>query len=155
MRVPELDVPFAKAEVSLPQLLCATDESLKKIGVVFPFQRNRIILGLLKFHQRPFMSKTLLRPSITEPTKLNNYFDIFSGCVKHFIILRCSLAFINSGLLGRNDEITTKSELYIKNINQLLVEVLEFTQNLQRHITMVLNFYNRRVSIKFTKPNFY
>lgn len=141
MRVKDLDIVFSDAKVSLPQLLCATDDSLKEIGVDFPFQRNRIMLGLLRFYKHPFQSTSLHRPKREEYTKLNEYFDIFSGCLKHIIILKCSLQFIRSELFVDTDEVNTKTEEYINDISKLLLEVCEFTKRIQKHIKTVFIFH--------------
>lgn len=137
MRVSDLDIAFFKAKISLSELLCATDESLQQIGVNFPFQRNRIVLGLLKFHEKRFVTTSLHRPDKTGSTKLNQYFDIFAGCVKHLFILRCTLAFVESKLINKDTQLTPKSKQYIKDINKLLVEILSFTRSMQQQIEKV------------------
>ncbi|XP_050303429.1 ankyrin repeat, SAM and basic leucine zipper domain-containing protein 1-like [Anthonomus grandis grandis] len=50
---------FKEKNVTLGQFLCMDDGELKRLGVKLPFQRNRILTGLHRFHKTPFHPKSL------------------------------------------------------------------------------------------------
>ncbi|XP_030767407.1 ankyrin repeat, SAM and basic leucine zipper domain-containing protein 1 [Sitophilus oryzae] len=50
---------FHDKNVTLEQFLAFSDEELKKLGVVMPFQRLKIMEALYKFHKRPYHPKSM------------------------------------------------------------------------------------------------
>lgn len=56
---------FAEARIGLLQFLCLSDADLVRIGVPYPFQRNRIRRMLQRFHERGFSPRTLR--TLSEP----------------------------------------------------------------------------------------
>lgn len=50
---------FYKANISLAEFLTIDDDRLQSIGIVFEYQRKRILHGLLKFHGHEFSPKSL------------------------------------------------------------------------------------------------
>lgn len=52
---------FAEANINLMQFLAMTDLQLTAIGIKYPFQRNHIRYGLMRFHRKPF-SPHVFRP---------------------------------------------------------------------------------------------
>lgn len=50
---------FRGNNISLEQLLSMDDNDLKTVGVRLPYQRNRILSGLHRFHKQPFLPKSL------------------------------------------------------------------------------------------------
>lgn len=95
MNSSNLEHTFYSAKVSLADFLLITDERLKEIGVEFPYQRKRILLGLMKFHVAKYSADSLPQPMDPDgDVDLLRLFDIVSACVKHLTVLNCSMQFI-------------------------------------------------------------
>ncbi|XP_044259259.1 ankyrin repeat, SAM and basic leucine zipper domain-containing protein 1 [Tribolium madens] len=80
--------------MSLFEFLTLDDSKLKEIGVQFPFQRNRILGGLYKFHKYQFQPKSI--PFITK-NQLYTNIDVATAiltCIKQIIAMEASLKFI-------------------------------------------------------------
>ncbi|EEZ98003.2 Ankyrin repeat, SAM and basic leucine zipper domain-containing protein 1-like Protein [Tribolium castaneum] len=79
---------------SLFEFLTLNDSKLKEIGVRFPFQRNRILGGLYKFHKHQFQPKSI--PFVMK-NQLYTNIDVAAAvltCVKQTIAMEASLKFI-------------------------------------------------------------
>lgn len=139
MRSANLEYLFYESQISLTELLTITDERLKQIGVIYPFQRKRILLGLLKFHAHRFSSVSLHRIDPTQTTNLPKYFNIFSGILKHLIIMKCTLAFCQRNDLFRRQQssIKNKSKPYLDQINCSMKAIQANVQELKSHIEKV------------------
>lgn len=67
MRSGQLVQSFANARIGLFDFLRISDAQMERIGVVFPFQRNRVRFMLQQFHEHAF-SPRALRPLDAEAT---------------------------------------------------------------------------------------
>lgn len=94
MRVQDLEYKFYESQIGLPEFLTITDNHLKEIGITFPYQRKRVLFGLLRFHEKSW-SKSALRFPKPESDILQ-YFDVFSNCLKQLVIVKTSLDFIKN-----------------------------------------------------------
>ena len=43
---------FAEAGVTLEEFLLMDDQKLRDLGIVFPFQRKKVLQGLMQFHSQ-------------------------------------------------------------------------------------------------------
>lgn len=50
---------FYEKNVHLCEFLSMSDNDLKDVGVLLPYQRNRILTGLSRFHKQPYSPKSL------------------------------------------------------------------------------------------------
>ncbi|XP_048524666.1 ankyrin repeat, SAM and basic leucine zipper domain-containing protein 1 isoform X2 [Dendroctonus ponderosae] len=50
---------FFEKKVHICEFLSMSDKDLKHIGVLLPYQRNRILTGLSRFHKQPYNPKSL------------------------------------------------------------------------------------------------
>lgn len=71
-----------------------TDERLEEIGIQFPYQRNRILLGLMKFHVKEYSEDSLPKIRPNESIDLIRLFDVVAACAKHLAILKCTMDFL-------------------------------------------------------------
>lgn len=58
---------FAQTGIGLAELLNINDDRLNEIGISMPFQKNRIYLGLWRFHQYQWSPWTV--KSVTQKAK--------------------------------------------------------------------------------------
>lgn len=96
MQVRNLEAKFSDAKISLLELLNITDERLVEIGVRFPFQRKRVLYGLLQFHKKKFVKETTWNIPLlnSEQVTIVDAINAITICLKHLNILRCSLHFL-------------------------------------------------------------
>lgn len=141
MRLQNLEYLFYTAKIGLPEFLQLTNERMEEIGVEFPYQRDRLTLGLLNIHTAPFGSDSLHRP--TEGATLPDIFDSVSSCLKSLIICKASLKFAQRedlfGVSKLTEEQRKQVEEYQKNIDRLLCEIDVRAKNLHRRIKKVGN----------------
>lgn len=104
MRLKNLEYKFYEANVSLPELLTIGAKRLKNIGVDFPYECQRIYLGLMKFHERRFSPESLRTLHWKKRADLETYFNVLSNCLKHLVIVESSLTFVEHHELLRTDE---------------------------------------------------
>lgn len=50
---------FGKAKISLEEFLLMDDQKLTDIGVIFPFQRKKVLQGLIQFHSQKWSKSSL------------------------------------------------------------------------------------------------
>ncbi|RZC42622.1 ankyrin repeat, SAM and basic leucine zipper domain-containing protein 1 [Asbolus verrucosus] len=81
-------------DIDLLEFLSCSDSKLKEMGIQLPYQRNRILGGLFKFHKHPFQPKSI--PFVRKGELYTNI-DVSSAvlsCVRQLIAMEASLKFI-------------------------------------------------------------
>ncbi|XP_049546434.1 ankyrin repeat, SAM and basic leucine zipper domain-containing protein 1 [Anopheles darlingi] len=107
---------FAKKEVDLFDFLTMTDDRLREVGIKFPIQRKRILLGLYDLHQHRW-SKTSLNLQRTK-TSIDMYdtLEMLANIHKQIIVLHSTMVYTKE-LVGRShnpqsfDDVTKASNL--------------------------------------------
>lgn len=137
MRLQNLEYLFYQAKIDLPEFLLMNRERLQEIDVQFPYQRDRIMLGLMKIHSAPFQCGSLHRPTVAGT--LPEIFDSVSSCLKSMIICKTSMQFAERTDLFDNKPIkpTERTKELKKNINKLLLEINARAKNIHRRIEKV------------------
>lgn len=92
MRAEQVEYKFYMAGIGLLEFLTITDERLHQIGVEFPFLRHRILLGLLRFHEKSWSKNSLAMPKIGG--SIQDQFEVYSNCLKQVIVIRAALKFV-------------------------------------------------------------
>lgn len=84
---------FARAHISLEEFLTISDERLKQIGILYPFQRNVIKKGLKNFYNQPWKSSSI--PIIRDFSEIEvtgyDFLILFSNILKQTMILKCQI----------------------------------------------------------------
>lgn len=107
MKVSNLQFKICEAKISLPEFLNINDARLQEIGIQFPFQRKRILFGLLKFHRYKFRKDLLpimSPPTAEHPLQIQQYFNALSRCLKYLIVVKSALAFVERKDIFEGDE---------------------------------------------------
>lgn len=113
-----------------------TNERLQELGVVFPYQRDRIMHGLMKIHSAPFDCQSLHRPN--EVAELPEIFDSVSSCLKSLLICEMSLQFAQrKDLFSGPIKPTERTKEYQRDIEKLLREINARTKNIHSVIKKV------------------
>lgn len=147
MRLEKFDYLFYKSKIDLAEMLQLTDVRLREIGVEFPYQRDRYILGLMNIHSAPFQIGTLHRP--TEAGTLVEVFDSISSCLKSLIICKTSLKFAQrTDIFDEPISPTDKSKEYRQNIDKLLLEIDARAKKIYRKVEIVRKMKNWKKKIE-------
>lgn len=119
MRAVEVEYKFYESSVGLPEFLSISDERLREIGIEFPYQRNRILLGLLRFHEKAWSKHASPIPKMSGD--IQQYFEIYSNCLKQLIVIKAALKFIEQHKFFAETEDTANKSLKLrKQINEEL-----------------------------------
>lgn len=129
MKSKVVEYKFHEARISILELLTANNDRIQQIGVDFPFQRKRILLGILKFHKQEWLKNSLHIPKRTNTT--SECFQLYADCLRSLTILKCSIRynedlnelFCNS---SKNDTITQ----YSREINEYFFQIQGKTNKL-------------------------
>lgn len=121
MRSTSVEYKFYEARVSLPQLLTMNDRWLKEIGIEFPFQRKRILLGLLKFHAQSWTKTSLHIPN--RKHSIRDCFYVYTNCLRQLVILKSALNFVRNHELFENVQMTDAAGEYLPQIGVLLLSI--------------------------------
>ncbi|XP_055320230.1 ankyrin repeat, SAM and basic leucine zipper domain-containing protein 1 [Sitodiplosis mosellana] len=162
MRAEEVEYKFYKSFVGLPEFLTITDERLREIGIEFPYQRKRILLGLLRFHDKAWSRNAMPVPKME--ANIQQYFEIYSNCLKQMIVIRAALKFVEQHDLFVDIEDSTDESLVLrKQINQELAilrrNALQLLQTMQKieatlAVTPPLNICQSVIGILLKKNTF-
>lgn len=125
--------------LSLLEFLSVNDEKLQQIGVKLPFQRNRILNGLYRFHKQPFNPKSL---HIVQKDEIYSNMDVavqLISALKQIIVMEASLKFIRNNIKEPIEEFKD-IEMNLKNIQRKIELVKIVSKQLNHKITKVRIF---------------
>lgn len=139
MRADQVEYKFYEASVGLPEFLSITDARLRQIGIEFPYQRKRILLGLLRFHDKAWSKNSLPTPKMH--SNIHQYFEIYSNCLKQVIVFRAALKFIEQhDIFADNEDSTDESLVLRQQIDQELAILRKKTAQLLQTMQKVFFF---------------
>lgn len=118
MRVASVKYNFYESRIGLPELLTITDNQLREIGVEFPYHRNRILLGILKFHEKSWSKDSLRIPR--RKANVQDYFQMLSNCLRQIIVIESTLKFIEQHPIFAAVATTEQSQQIRQQINREL-----------------------------------
>lgn len=136
MRLHKLEYLFYQAKIDLPQFMQLTDERLQEIGVEFPYQRDRVILGLIRLHSAPFAVGSLHRTSANG--SLVELFDSISSALKSLVICESSLKFAERrDIFGEPIKPNKRTKELQRSIDEKLDEIRARSERIFRRIQKV------------------
>lgn len=112
MRAENVEYKFYESLVGLPEFLSISDERLREIGIEFPYQRNRILLGLLRFHEKAWSRHALPVPKMSDD--IQQYFEIYSNCLKQLIVIKAALKFVEQHSFFADTEDSSHESLTLR-----------------------------------------
>lgn len=136
MRAESVELNLYKSCIGLPKFLTITDEQLRKIGIEFPYMRNRILLGLLRFHEKSWSRNSLPIPK--RNANIQQYFEVFSNCLKQLVVIQATLKFVEEhNIFAENnvdssDESIELREEINKELTSLRKNVLQVFRTMQK-----------------------
>lgn len=135
MRVADLEYKFYLAKISLPEFLTITDARLQEIGIEFPYQRKRILFGLLRFHSKAWSKSSLRFPQLKDD--ILQYFDVLTNCLKQLVVVKTSLHFITNHPIfaesqNCSDEVLELRQEIDHQLNSIQDKTLQLIQDMQK-----------------------
>lgn len=145
MKVSSQQFQICDAKIGLPEFLNISDARLQEIGIKFPFQRKRILFGLLKFHRYKFrkdLTPIMSPPTAANPWQIHEYFNALARCLKYLIVVKSALAFVERKDIfevdkGQNDE--TK---------EIAQNIEEFVKEIERQASLMLRHFKYVSSLR-------
>ncbi|XP_053659554.1 ankyrin repeat, SAM and basic leucine zipper domain-containing protein 1 [Anopheles marshallii] len=124
---------FVEPGLNLFEFLTLTDERLRELGLKYPIERKRILLGLYDFHQKKWSKNSVWT---MEKQRILDFYDILEALgniLKHLTIIHASLVYTKqlTGGHGRKAFLTTKQ---CADLNLQLIELRASVDDLQLHI---------------------
>lgn len=136
-----LDV-FAKEGINLLRFLTLGDQDLKDLGFLLPFERKKIMYGLLKFHRQPWNKSCLKK--FGKDNLLDSYdlLELLSNHLKQLTVMQSSLLYIGQMMspVEIRDEFGQQLVSCQNKINQLKQTVSSFGQEMERIDSVTASF---------------
>lgn len=126
MRVQSVDMNIVDGNIGLEEFLNIDDIRMRAIGINLPFQRKRILHGLLQFHHHKFKKSLMaFQAPIDAPLQIYDYFNELAKCLKYLVVMRSSLKFIQrEDLFGHCEWVLTdEAKKHIVDINDMAVSI--------------------------------
>ncbi|XP_055537676.1 ankyrin repeat, SAM and basic leucine zipper domain-containing protein 1 [Wyeomyia smithii] len=129
---------FAKEGINLLQFLTLNDENLKRLGFILPFERKKILYGLLKFHRQPWNRNCLKKFGKDRSLDSYDLLELLSNHLKQLTVMQASLLYIGQMMSPAEIKDDFDQQLVIcqNKINQFKQIVSSFNQELE-HIDSV------------------
>lgn len=144
MRVANVKYEFYEAQISLSELLTITNYRLREIGIEFPYHRNRILLGILKFHEKSWSKDSLSIPKQT--ANVQDYFHMLSNGLRQMIVIESTLKFIEKhpifaaiAINEQSQEIRQQIYHELSMLRENVLGLLQCFQNVSLSNTRFLN----------------
>ncbi|CAO1427543.1 unnamed protein product [Diamesa serratosioi] len=96
---------FSEAKISLEEFLTISDERLKEIGILFPYQRKMILKGLNEFHRKDWskMSNPIFDDNL-ENCNSAHYYHVLATLFRQLIVLKSTCIYLKqSRYISRSD----------------------------------------------------
>lgn len=138
MRASTVKYKIYQAQISLPELLTITDDRLREVDIQFSYHRKRILLGVLRFHEKPWSKKSL---NIPKPNaNIEDYFNTLANSLRQLIIIESAMKFVESHPIFAAVSMTTESNQKHKEINQTLAKMRKNVMQLIHAFGKVIHF---------------
>lgn len=84
---------FAKENIDLMRFLTLDDSQLKELGFTLPFERKKILYGLLKFHRRAWSKRSMCKFSKDRQLDSYDLLEVICSHLKQVTIMQASLIY--------------------------------------------------------------
>lgn len=128
MKSKAVEYKLYETRISFLDLLTANNCRLHRIGVNFPFQRKRILLGVLRFHGQEWLKTSLHIPKRRNTT--SGCFQLYADCLRSLTILKCSMRFNEHYELFCDSSDNDTMTQYRTEINEYFLQIKAKTNKL-------------------------
>lgn len=128
MRSEIVEYKLYEKRISILDLLTVSNDRLQRIGVDFPFQRKRILLGILRFHEQDWLKISLYIPKRKNTT--SECFQLYADCLRSLTILKCSIRFNEDYELFCEASDNDTMSQYHREINEYFLQIQAKTSKL-------------------------
>ncbi|KFB41703.1 AGAP010482-PA-like protein [Anopheles sinensis] len=98
----------AQANMNLFELLTATDERLQEIGIKYPIERKRILLGLYDFHRQPWSKNSLWTSSSPGALDCYDVQESLGNMLRQLTVIHGSVLYTKNLTSGYDPEVFAK-----------------------------------------------
>ncbi|XP_058119304.1 ankyrin repeat, SAM and basic leucine zipper domain-containing protein 1 [Anopheles ziemanni] len=98
----------AQANMNLFELLTVTDERLQEIGIKYPIERKRILLGLYDFHRQPWSKNSLWTSSNSDALDCYDVQESLGNMLRQLTVIHGSVLYTKSLTSGYDPEVFAK-----------------------------------------------
>lgn len=116
---------FAREDFNLLRFLTLTDEDLKTLDFNLPFERKKILFGLIKFHRHAWSKRSMKKFSANHQHDSYDILEMLCNHLKQLTIIQSSLIFVAQLM---------PAEEFKGKFNQELVSCLQKVNQLQQAI---------------------
>uniref|UniRef100_A0A182RJT8 ANK_REP_REGION domain-containing protein n=1 Tax=Anopheles funestus TaxID=62324 RepID=A0A182RJT8_ANOFN len=127
---------FVEPGLNLVDFLTLTDEKLRELGLKYPIERKRILLGLYDFHRQKWSKNSLWT---MEKERVLDFYDILEALgnmLKHLTVMHASLLYTKQLTESHNAKCFVSAE-QCTDLNQQLIELRASVNELQDRIKTI------------------
>lgn len=125
---------FAKEDFNLLRFLTLTDDDLKNLGFKLPFERKKILFGLIKFHRHAWSKRSMKKFSQNHHYDSYDILETLCNHLKQLVVMHSSLIFVAQMLPAEEFKTKLKPLLdsLLGQVNQLQQVIASFKEEMQR-----------------------
>jgi len=88
---------FAKAQVTLEEFLTIDDKKMIEIGIIYPYQRNMIKLGLWKFHNTEWRKTSFwIPPKFKTNQNSLSLVYLMANMMRQLVVVRSTIEYLKN-----------------------------------------------------------
>ncbi|XP_062565417.1 ankyrin repeat, SAM and basic leucine zipper domain-containing protein 1 [Armigeres subalbatus] len=125
---------FAKENFDLLRFLTLTDDELKELEFKLPFERKKILFGLMKFHRQAWSKKSMKKFPLSHRFDSYDVLEMLANHLKQLTVLQASLIHVAQMIPAKEMKNKFASELddCLRKANQLRQTVATFSEEVER-----------------------
>lgn len=142
---------FVEPGLNLFEFLTLTDERLRQLGVKYPIERKRILLGLYDFHLRKWSKNSLW--TMDKQRVLDSYdvLEALANILKHLTVMHSTLLFTKQLTESHDPKAFSDAKERTKH-NQQLDELCATIDDFRRHIAAIHKLSTPKPVLHITPP---
>ncbi|KAL9704799.1 hypothetical protein quinque_008317 [Culex quinquefasciatus] len=125
---------FAKENIDLTRFLTLDDDQLKELGFTLPFERKKILYGLLKFHRRAWSKRSMCKFSKDRQLDSFDLLETVCAHLKQVTVMQASLVFVAKMMPPAEikNKLTPQIRDCLRKATELRQAVDEFSEEIKR-----------------------
>lgn len=125
---------FAKEDFDLLRFLTLTDDDLKSLEFKLPFERKKILFGLMKFHRQIWSKRSMKKFSQGHRYDSYDILEMLGNHLKQLTVLHASLIHVAQTIPGEalKTQFAPELDSCLRKVNQLQQTVTSFGEEIKR-----------------------
>uniref|UniRef100_A0A182NDE9 ANK_REP_REGION domain-containing protein n=1 Tax=Anopheles dirus TaxID=7168 RepID=A0A182NDE9_9DIPT len=143
---------FAQANMDLFHFLILTDDRLRDLGVKYPIERKRILLGLYDFHLHKWSKNSLWTMPKQSTLDFYDILEALENMLKHLTVMHCSLLYTKALTVNAGSNVMPRVG-QDSDLNQNLAELHSKVREFKVHINGIHELSSPKPVLHVTAPN--